>query len=325
MPTPVKPDVTPDPLDVRLARPRTESARNAPARTPTTCPERRRSAPPTRAPRHFDVRPRSGYDSLLVPSPPEASMLRTRRLAVAALLLTPIVLPAQARPAAAPAAQISPDVYSRLSWRTIGPEGNRFSAAAGIPGDHTDLLRRRRVGRHLEDHRRRHELDADLRRPAGAVDRLARGRAIAIRTSSGPAPARGRSAATSRSARASTSRMDAGKTWTLMGLEKTGRIPRTVIHPQDPDIVLVCALGHAYGPQPERGVFRTTDGGATWTEVALRRREHRLLRHRDGPEEPAHPVRRACGSSRSRPGDARAAARAAASSCRATAARRGRG
>ena len=60
---------------------------------------------------------------------------------------------------------------------------------------------------------------------------------------------------------------DAGETWTLMGLEKTARIARVVIHPQDPNTVLVCALGHAYGPQQERGVYRTTDGGATWTRV----------------------------------------------------------
>src|ERR1044071_1824247 len=60
---------------------------------------------------------------------------------------------------------------------------------------------------------------------------------------------------------------DAGKTWTLMGLEKTGRISRVVIDPRNPDIVLVAALGHAYGPQQERGVFRTTDGGKTWERV----------------------------------------------------------
>ncbi len=60
---------------------------------------------------------------------------------------------------------------------------------------------------------------------------------------------------------------DAGKTWTLMGLEKTGRISRIVIDPKNPDIVLVGALGHAYGPQPERGVFRTTNGGKTWGRV----------------------------------------------------------
>ena len=52
-----------------------------------------------------------------------------------------------------------------------------------------------------------------------------------------------------------------------MGLEQTGRIARLVIDPQNPDIVLACALGHAYGPQPERGVFRTTDGGKTWTKA----------------------------------------------------------
>ncbi|MFN2530574.1 MAG: sialidase [Pyrinomonadaceae bacterium] len=60
---------------------------------------------------------------------------------------------------------------------------------------------------------------------------------------------------------------DAGKTWTLMGLEKTGRISRIVIDPRNPDVVLVGAVGHAYGPQQERGVFRTTDGGKTWERV----------------------------------------------------------
>jgi len=49
-----------------------------------------------------------------------------------------------------------------------------------------------------------------------------------------------------------------------MGLEKTGRIGRVVIDSTNPQIVLACALGTAYGPQPERGVFRTADGGATW-------------------------------------------------------------
>ena len=60
---------------------------------------------------------------------------------------------------------------------------------------------------------------------------------------------------------------DAGKTWKLMGLEKTGRIARIVIDPRNPDTVLVAALGHSYGPQQERGVFRTTDGGKNWERV----------------------------------------------------------
>ena len=61
--------------------------------------------------------------------------------------------------------------------------------------------------------------------------------------------------------------LDAGKTWKLMGLEKTGRIANVIIDPRNPDIVLACALGHAYGPQPERGVFRTTDGGKSWEKT----------------------------------------------------------
>ena len=60
---------------------------------------------------------------------------------------------------------------------------------------------------------------------------------------------------------------DAGKTWKLMGLEKTGRIGHIAIDPKNPEVVLACALGHAYGPQPDRGVFRTTDGGKTWERV----------------------------------------------------------
>ena len=58
---------------------------------------------------------------------------------------------------------------------------------------------------------------------------------------------------------------DAGATWTHMGLRETGRVGRVVIHPRDPNIVFVCALGRATGPQDERGVFKTTDGGKTWT------------------------------------------------------------
>lgn len=60
---------------------------------------------------------------------------------------------------------------------------------------------------------------------------------------------------------------DAGATWTHMGLDATGRIGRIIIHPTNPDIVFACALGRATGPQQERGVYRTTDGGKTWTRV----------------------------------------------------------
>ncbi len=61
--------------------------------------------------------------------------------------------------------------------------------------------------------------------------------------------------------------MDGGDTWEHIGLEKTGRISRIAVHPTNPDIVYVAAVGHAYSPQRERGVFMTEDGGATWSHV----------------------------------------------------------
>jgi photosystem II stability/assembly factor-like uncharacterized protein len=60
---------------------------------------------------------------------------------------------------------------------------------------------------------------------------------------------------------------DAGDTWRHMGLPEAGQIGSLAIHPTDPDIVYAAALGHAFGPNPERGVYRTTDGGLSWTLV----------------------------------------------------------
>src|SRR5213075_184391 len=60
---------------------------------------------------------------------------------------------------------------------------------------------------------------------------------------------------------------DAGVTWQHMGLKETGRIQRIIIHPTNPDIVFVCALGRATGEQQEHGVYRTLDGGKTWKLV----------------------------------------------------------
>ena len=60
---------------------------------------------------------------------------------------------------------------------------------------------------------------------------------------------------------------DAGRTWTHLGLDETGRIGRVLVHPSDADTVFVCALGRMTGPQQERGVYRSTDGGAHWDRV----------------------------------------------------------
>jgi len=62
---------------------------------------------------------------------------------------------------------------------------------------------------------------------------------------------------------------DAGASWKNMGLRQTGRIARIIVHPTDANIVYVCALGFTTGPQQERGVYKTTDGGTTWKRVAF--------------------------------------------------------
>ena len=61
--------------------------------------------------------------------------------------------------------------------------------------------------------------------------------------------------------------IDAGKTWTHIGLDDTRQIGRVIVDPHNADIAFVAALGHAYGPNAERGVFRTADGGKTWQKV----------------------------------------------------------
>lgn len=60
---------------------------------------------------------------------------------------------------------------------------------------------------------------------------------------------------------------DGGRTWSHMGLEDTRHISRIRVHPRNPDIVYVAALGHAYGPNTQRGIFRSTDGGSTWEKI----------------------------------------------------------
>ena len=61
--------------------------------------------------------------------------------------------------------------------------------------------------------------------------------------------------------------VDAGKTWTSIGLTDSHRIPRVRIHPKDPDLVYAAVLGHLSGPNEERGIFRTKDGGETWEKI----------------------------------------------------------
>ena len=67
--------------------------------------------------------------------------------------------------------------------------------------------------------------------------------------------------------------IDAGKTWKHLGLENSRQIGRIIVDPKNPDLAYIAVLGHVYGPHPDRGVYRTKDGGATWQKI-LYKNEH---------------------------------------------------
>ena len=172
-----------------------------------------------------------------------------------------------------------PKEFKALKYRLIGPAaGGRVSRVAACPAIR-HLLRGDRLRRRLEVDRRRHDLEAGLRRPADLVDRLDRGRAVATRTSSTSAPARPTSAATSPPATASTSRPTRGKTWKHVW-KQDGQIGTMVVHPKNPDVAFAAVLGHAFGPNPERGVYRTARRRQDLAAGPEEGRRHRRLRRR---------------------------------------------
>ena len=164
------------------------------------------------------------------------------------------------------AAPVDAGVYSQLCWRFIGPSGNRVSAVAGVPDDQFVYYAGAASGGIFKT------TDAGLNwTPIFDDQPVASIGDIAVAPSDPNIVWVGTGESCIRShisvGEGIFKSMDAGKTWTRMGLEQTGRIGWVVVHPTNPEVVLACALGHAYGPQPERGVFRTTDGGASWEHV----------------------------------------------------------
>ena len=178
-------------------------------------------------------------------------------LTVSAFIVAPTAY-AQTAPAA--------DAYASLPWRHIGPEGNRFSAAAGISGDPYTYYVGAASGGIYKTTDGGVNWDAIFDdqpvQSMGSID-VADADPNVVWAGTGEGKIRSH-VSVGQGIYKST---DAGATWTLMGLEQTGRIPRVIVHPSDINTVYVCALGHSYGPQPERGVYRTTDGGATWEHI----------------------------------------------------------
>ncbi len=180
---------------------------------------------------------------------------------------------AQRRPAraastapTAPAQGIDSTAWAALRWRYIGPEGNRVSSVAGVAGDRSIYYAGAASGGLWKT------TDGGIHwAPIFDEQPVASIGALAVAPSDPNVVWAGTGEPFIRSHVSigwgvflST---DAGKTWKKMGLDSTGRISRIIVHPTDPRIVYVAAEGHLYGPQSQRGIYRTTDGGATWQRV----------------------------------------------------------
>ena len=165
-----------------------------------------------------------------------------------------------------PLAQAQQPNTDALRYRYIGPVGNRVTSVAGVPGQpyvyyagaaSGGIFKTTDGGAHWEP-----IFDGQPVSSIGALE-VAPSDPNIVWAGTGEAWIRSHISVGAGIYKST----DAGKTWKLMGLEKTGRIGHIVIDPRNPDVVLACALGHAYGPQQERGVFRTTNGGTTWERV----------------------------------------------------------
>jgi photosystem II stability/assembly factor-like uncharacterized protein len=185
---------------------------------------------------------------------------------LAAALLTLLTGAAPARQAPATGEAKPPDPYAGLPYRFIGPPGNRVSAVAGVPGDPNTyyagaasggVWKSTDGGIHWKP-----IFDEQTAQSVGSI-------AIAPSDSNVVWVGTGESFIRSHVSLGDGiyKSTDAGKTWKRMGLEKTGRIGRIAIDPRNPDVVFAAALGTCYGPQQERGIYRTTDGGKSWERV----------------------------------------------------------
>ena len=179
---------------------------------------------------------------------------------------TPAAEKAEKAPAADKSSKSPAAIYDALKYRFIGPPGNRVSAVVGVAGDPNIYYVGAASGGVWKS------IDGGTHWKAVFDDQPAQSiGSIAIASSDPNVVWVGTGEPFIRSnvslGNGIYKSVDAGKTWTHMGLEKTGRIARVLIDPRNPDVVFAAAMGTGYGPQPERGVYRTTDGGKSWDRV----------------------------------------------------------
>jgi photosystem II stability/assembly factor-like uncharacterized protein len=175
--------------------------------------------------------------------------------------------PAASAPAAAVHPTVNPSLFQALQWRGIGPyRGGRALAVAGIPGESSTFYFGAVAGGvwKTTDRGGTWEVltDGTPISSVGAIA-VAPSQHDVIYVGTGEAAPRGNMTYGDGVYKST----DGGKTWNHVGLRDSRQIGALIIDPANPDIVLVAALGHAFGPNTERGVFRTTDGGKSWARV----------------------------------------------------------
>jgi photosystem II stability/assembly factor-like uncharacterized protein len=196
-----------------------------------------------------------------------------RRMTLPFLLSVIVALPVIAQPAsksAPPAAQapaVPESLFSGMKWRVVGPfRGGRSETVTGIPGDANTYYFGAVAGGVWKSNDGGGNwtplFDKQPIASIGAVA-VANSDTNVIYAGSGEGCIRGNLT----SGDGVYKSIDGGRTWRNVGLRDSQHIPALIINPRDPNIVFVAALGHTYGPNAERGIFRTTDGGATWTKV----------------------------------------------------------
>jgi photosystem II stability/assembly factor-like uncharacterized protein len=169
--------------------------------------------------------------------------------------------------ALARAQTFSPRLFSQMSWRPIGPlRGGRGRAVAGVPGepntfyignDDGGVWKSTDYGNSWKP-----IFDQEPTSSIGAIAvSLSDPNVVYVGTGEGnirPDQATGMGMYKS---------IDAGKTWSFIGLRETQDIAMIAVDPRDSNRIFVAALGHVYGPNRERGIFRSLDGGKTWKQV----------------------------------------------------------
>ena len=187
--------------------------------------------------------------------------MRKRHVVILALLLVSVNVKAQ---------QFDPNLYSALRWRMLGPfRAGRVNAVSGVIGQ-PDTYYFGSVGGGLWKSQNSGRtwspvFDSTNVASIGAIG-VAPSNANVIYVGTGEPDMRDSIAFGNGVYKSS----DAGKTWQHLGLENTKQIGRIIVDPKNPNTVFVAALGNVYAPNPERGVYRSQDGGATWQKVLFK-------------------------------------------------------